>query len=184
MKTSYLITAIFLCLIFGEAGLAPGDEQGMLEIRVKDHREAIGDFSKLIVTLDAVLISPRPGLKFWQTQWTSLTPSVPTLDLTQYVEKSSASVLRRAVPSGSFDGIHLKIGTITATLKNRRSAIVQNKVGPIKLNFETRAHGDTVIVLDLAVLDMSDHPPRGYELNLEGYELYSNGKLIEKIPPG
>jgi hypothetical protein len=41
-----------------------------------------------------------------------------------------------------------------------------------------------VAVLDLVALDMSDHPPAGYKLNLAGYELYTNGKLIYKIPPG
>jgi hypothetical protein len=41
-----------------------------------------------------------------------------------------------------------------------------------------------VAVLDLVVLDMSDHPAPGYQLNLAGYELYTNGKLIDKIPPG
>jgi hypothetical protein len=31
---------------------------------------------------------------------------------------------------------------------------------------------------------MSDHPPRGYELEIQGYELFTNGKLIQKVPPG
>jgi hypothetical protein len=36
----------------------------------------------------------------------------------------------------------------------------------------------------LTVMDMSDHPPRGYELQIKGYELYNNGKLLGKVPPG
>ena len=40
------------------------------------------------------------------------------------------------------------------------------------------------MIIDLTVLDMSDHPPRGYELAIQGYELFTNGKLIQKIPPG
>jgi hypothetical protein len=185
MKKSYLIIFILFFSMFGGPRFSPGDQQGVLEIRIRDHREAIGDFSNLIVTFDAILVSPRAGLKFWQTQWTSLSPSVPSLDLTQYVEKRSASVFRSPIPAGSFDGLHLKIKSVAATLKkNSRSANIKNRIGPIKLGFETRARGDTVIVLDLVVLDMSDHPPRGYELDIQGYELYSNGKLIEKVPPG
>ncbi len=61
-------------------GFSHSDEQGTLEIRIKDHREAIADFSNVILTLDAILVSPRPGLKFWQTQWKSLAPSVASLD--------------------------------------------------------------------------------------------------------
>jgi hypothetical protein len=107
------------------------------------------------------------------------------VDLTKYTGKQSVSVFRGPIAAGSFDAIHLKIKTVQATLKkNSRSASVKNKVGPIKLAFATSVGGDTVIVLDLVVLDMSDHPPAGYELNLKGYEVYTNGKLIDKIPPG
>ncbi len=184
MKSSSVAIFILLSMLFAP-GLSPGDEQGMLEIRVKDHREAIGDFSKLILTFDAILVSPRAGLKFWQTEWTSLAPAIPALDLIKYVGKQSATVFRGPIAAGSFDAIHLKINSAAATLKkNLRSVNVKNKIGPIKLAFETHARSDTLIVLDLVVLDMSDHPPGGYELNLRGYELSSNGKLVEKVPPG
>ena len=185
MKRHYLAIFALLLSAIAAPGLSNGNEQGILEVRIKDHREAIGDFSKLILNFEAILVSPRPGFKFWQTGWTSLAPAVASLDLTKYVGKQSASVFRGSVAAGSFDAIHLKIKTIEATLKkNPRSTNIKNKIGPIKLAFETSTRGDTVIVLDLVVLDMSDHPPAGYELNLKGYELYTNGKLVEKVPPG
>jgi hypothetical protein len=31
---------------------------------------------------------------------------------------------------------------------------------------------------------MSDHPPRGYELSIKGYELFVNGRSVDKVPPG
>lgn len=43
-----------------------------LEVRVKDHREAIGDFARLDVTVDTLRISPKSGLKFWQMGWKDL----------------------------------------------------------------------------------------------------------------
>jgi hypothetical protein len=107
------------------------------------------------------------------------------LDLTNYTGKQSSAIFRGSIPAGSYDAIHLKIKNVAATLKkNSRSAAIKNKVGPIKLAFDITARGETVIVLDLVVLDMSDHPPAGYELNVQGYELYTNGKLVGKIPPG
>jgi hypothetical protein len=42
----------------------------------------------------------------------------------------------------------------------------------------------TLVIIDLSVMDMSDHPPATYELQLAGYEVYRNGKLVDKIPPG
>ena len=185
MKIRHVLTLALLCLEFAVPSLSGGAEPATLEVRVKDHREAIEDFSKLILNFDAILLSPKPGLKFWQTEWKSLAPAIPSVDLTKYTGKQSVSVFRGPISAGSFDAIHLKIKSVQGTLKkNSRSSSVKNKVGPIKLAFATSAGGDTVIVLDLVVLDMSDHPPAGYELNLKGYELYTNGKLIDKIPPG
>src|SRR5437773_10467023 len=71
-----------------------GGNQGILEVRIKDHREAIGDFAKLILNVDEVLISPKPGLMFWQSGWKRLAVSRQSIDLTKYVGKDSAPVFR------------------------------------------------------------------------------------------
>src|SRR5437764_12686111 len=70
--------------------------QGILEVRIKDHREAIGDFAKLILNVDEVLISPKPGLMFWQSGWKRLAVSRQSIDLTKYVGKDSAPEIGRA----------------------------------------------------------------------------------------
>jgi hypothetical protein len=108
-----------------------------------------------------------------------------SIDLTKYVGKNSALIFRGSLSTGAFDAIHLKLKEIIGLLKkSQRSAKIKNTVGPIKLPFEIRAQSETTIVLDLVVTDMSDHPPRGYELEVRGYELYTNGKLVDKVPPG
>jgi len=164
---------------------AASAEKGQLEIRVKDHREAIGDFSRLTLKLRAVGISPRAGLAFWKTGWRDLSPSLESIDLTQYTGKESVAVFSGMINAGSFDAIRLDIAAIEAILKkNPRPAPVKNLLKPIKLSFAVEPKGKTVIIFDLVVYDMSDHPPQGYELSLKGYELYRNGKLIDKIPPG
>lgn len=174
---------LVFCLAPQAAGAA--ENQGTFEVRIKDHREAIGDFSQLTLTVGEVLISPKPGLKFWQTGWKGLAATRESIDLTKYVGKNSALVFRGNLTSGAFDAIHLKLREIIGVLKkSQRGAKIKNTVGPIKLPFEIRAQSETTIVLDLAVLDMSDHPPRGYELGVRGYELYTNGKLVDKVPPG
>jgi Domain of unknown function (DUF4382) len=177
-----LLISVF-CLAARVAGAA--EIQGTLEVRIKDHREAIGDFSQLLVTVDEIFISPKPGLKFWQTGWKGLAATPESIDLTKYVGKNSALIFRGHLNAGAFDAIHLKLKEIIGLLKkSQRSATIKNTVGPIKLPFEIRGQSATKIVLDLVVLDMSDHPPRGYELGVRGYQLYTNGKLVDKIPPG
>ena len=171
------------CLAVPLAGAA--ESQGILEVRIKDHREAIGDFGKLILTIGEILISPKPGLKFWQSSWKSLAAAPESIDLTQYIDKNSVAVFRGYIDIGSFDAVHLKLKEVIGILKkSQREAHIKNTVGPIKLPFEVRAKGETKIVLDLVVMDMSDHPPRGYELAVKGYEIYTNGKLMDRIPPG
>jgi hypothetical protein len=183
LHTLSLLLIVFLCLPAVPAGAA--ENQGILEVHIKDHREAIGDFEKLTLTIGEILVSPKPGLKFWQISWKSLAPAPESIDLTRYIGKNSARVYRGSVDTGSFDAIHLKLSAVTGLLKkSQRRAQIKNTVGAIKLPFEVRAQGETKIVVDLVVMDMSDHPPRGYELAVKGYELYTNGKLVDKIPPG
>jgi Domain of unknown function (DUF4382) len=178
-----LFLLLILCL--APALAVAAERQGVLEVRLKDHREAIGDFSKLTVTVGEILISPKPGLKFWQRGWKALPVAPQVVDLTQYIGANSAQIFRGNVDARAFDAIHLKLKEVNGVLKkSQRKAHIKNTVGPIKLSFEVRAQGETKIVLDLVVMDMSDHPPQGYELAVRGYELYTNGRLIDKIPPG
>lgn len=175
----------FLLALSLAASAGAAENQGSFEVRIKDHREAIGDFSQLNVTIGDLLISPKPGFKFWQSGWKSLAATPEIIDLTRYAGKNSARIFRGTLATGAFDAIHLKLKEISGLLKKgQRNTKIINTVGPIKLPFEIRPQGETMIVLDLVVLDMSDHPPGGYELGLKGYELYTNGKLVDKVPPG
>lgn len=161
------------------------NKRGVLEIQIKDHREAIGDFEKLVVTFEKVRISPEPRLLVRKISWQELTPSPAAVDVTQYVGKKTARIFRGELDAGAFDALDLKIKGIDAQLKkNHRAASVKNTIGPVKIPFQVPANGETLVVIDLVVTDLSDHPPRGYELSINGYELYTNGKLIQKIPPG
>jgi len=158
--------------------------RGILEIQLKDHREAIDDFTQVKLLIDKILVSPTSGLKFWKTEWQENSPSADAIDLTQFTGKKAARIFRGEVGAGTFDAFNIKIKTITAVLKKtRRSASIKNTLRPVKLAFEVPAQGETLLVIDLVVTDFSDHPPQGYELGIRGYELYTNGKLVGKIPP-
>ena len=160
-------------------------EQGILEIRIKDHREAIDDFAKLSIVIEKILISPRAGLGLWSAAWKDLGARSETVDLTKYAGKTTAKIFRGSIDAGSFDAFHVKLKSIGAVLKrNQRPAPVKNAVAPVQTAFEVPPSGETVLVIDLVVTDFSDHPPRGYEMGVRGYEVYTNGKLKAKIPPG
>ncbi len=157
---------------------------GTLEIRLKDHREAIGDFSTLAIVIDAIRLSPKSGLKVWQMGWKELTPAVNKVDLTQYTGTRSAMIFKGEVNDGSFEGIHVKLKNVDGVAKKTKAPVsVKDFVGPIQLAFSMSPKQVTLIILDFVVLDVSDHPPAGYELRLKGYEVYTNGKLTAKVPP-
>ena len=180
-----ILVALLLLAGVSDRSEAAQREQGILEVQIKDHRDAIGDFDKLIITIDKIAVSPKPGLKIWQTGWKDLALTSEPIDLTKYVGKKTAQVFRAPIEAGAFDAFHLKIKNTAGVLKKaQRKAPVKNTIGPFKLAYEVRPNTETLLILDLVVSDMSDHPPRGYELSLRGYELFINGKLVEKIPPG
>lgn len=176
--------ALTLCL-WAALPLAAEGDQGILEVRIKDHRDAIADFARLDIIIDKILISPKAGLRFWQTGWRELAPSPATFDLTQYVDGKTVRVFRGFIDSGSFDAFHLKLKSVKGMLKkNQRAVPTKDTVGPVKLSFQVPSKGETLLVLDLVVTDLSDHPPRGYELSIKGLELFTDGKLVQKVPPG
>lgn len=159
--------------------------KGALEIKVKDHREAIGDFLNARITVEAIRISPKVGFKVWQLGWIDLVPSVDRVDLTQFINPSAATIFKREITADSFEAFELKLRSVDGILKKNSAPVtISNKITPIALPFSIKAGEVTTIIVDLAVMDMSDHPPEAYELQLSGYEVFRNGKLIDKIPPG
>jgi hypothetical protein len=182
-RATLAATALLLALALGASGAE--NRQGLIDIQIKDHREAIDDFAKLNIVIDKILISPKPGLKFWATGWKDLGAAPETVDLTKYVGNKTARVFRVFFDAGAFDAFHLKLKSIDAVLKkNQRSAPVKNTIHPVKVSYDLPAKGEIILIVDLVVIDFSDHPPRGYELGIKGYEIYTNGKLTKKIPPG
>ncbi|MEX0804681.1 MAG: DUF4382 domain-containing protein, partial [Candidatus Binatia bacterium] len=102
----YLFTALLLLAFLVMPAQTAQRDQGIFEVRIKDHRDAIGDFSKLVITIDKISISPKPGLKFWQTGWKDFTASPEAIDLTQYTGKETVRVLRASIDAASFDAFH------------------------------------------------------------------------------
>jgi len=100
---------IGLPLIFASCSRGkPG--RGTLEIRIKDHREAIDDFAKFGVAVEAIRLKP------WGS-WIEYQPDVVSFDLTRYKTGNSVTVFKREIESGRFEGFHLKLGEIGGILK-------------------------------------------------------------------
>ena len=159
------------------ASCFPAPGKGTLEIRVKDHRAAIDDFAQLEVPIESIRLKPRGS-------WIDPKPDAHSFDLTVYKDGKAATLFKGEIESGSFEGFHLKIGKIGGTLKKEKSPVeVKNGVGPIQLSFSVEPNRPTILIIDLEVLDLADHSGRGYELHMNGYEHFKDGKLIDRVPP-
>ncbi len=179
----WLLLAAVVCA--APLGCSRQDKNGILEVQVKDHREAIGDFASAKIVVASIRVSPKVGFKFWQLGWINLNPGLDSVDLTQFVGRTAATIFKGNVDAGSYEGFDLKLRGIAGILKKTSTPVsINNKLGPVAISFHTTADAVTRIILDLSVMDMSDHPPEAYELQLVGYEVYRNDKLINKIPPG
>ena len=159
--------------------------RGTLEVRVKDHRDAIDDFRGVDLLLGKLRLAPDARLRSSDPGWLELTPQLDRMDLTRYKDgKAAATVYRGALAPGRFAAVDLQVAEIRGILaKSGAPGQVKNTVKPIRLAFEVKPGATTVVVLDLELLDLSDHPGRGYELFIKGYELYEDGRLLRKIPP-
>ncbi len=174
--TCSLLACVGSLILFASCSPAPG--HGTLEIRVKDHRAAIDDFAKLEVPVKSIRLKPRGS-------WIDLKPDPGSFDLTLYQKGNSVTLFRGEIESGSFEGFHLKVGTIAGTLKKGNAeAQVKNSVGPIQLSLSLEPNKPTLLIIDLEVLDVTDHTGRGYELHINGYEHFRDSKLIDRVPPG
>ncbi len=174
--TRRLFLGLGIFVLFASCSPAPG--KGILEIRIKDHRAAIDDFAQLEVPVESIRLKPRGS-------WIDLKPELASVDLTAYKDGKAATVFKSAIESGSFEGFHLKFGKIGGALKKDKSPVeVKNGVGPIQLSFSVEPNKLTLLIIDLEVLDLTDHSGRGYELHINGYEYNKDGKLIDRVPPG
>ncbi|MBI1881828.1 MAG: DUF4382 domain-containing protein [Chloroflexi bacterium] len=154
-------------LIAGWLGIgcaASAPNPGHLEVRIKDHREAIGDFSELWLTFSAVGIHPTGQPR--SEGWIEFEPSLQRLDLTQYVEGREAVIAQTTVEPGIYNAVRLHVDQVSATLSNGQPAEVKVNFEAVALDFQVQEGQTTVLGLDLVVSDLTDHPGLSYELHL------------------
>lgn len=147
------------------AGAAEGVGQGTLEVRMTDHREAIGDFARLELVVGSLAIHAAGEPR--RTGWLDLTPTASRLDLTQVTEGRHAVVFVGPAPARGYDAIRLQARLGEVTHRAGRPIRLKADLSPVFLRFRVEAASRTVATLDVVLLDLSDHPERGYELHIK-----------------
>lgn len=137
---------------------------GALMVEISDHREAIGDFERLDMTIERIGLHPANVPR--TEGWLDFEPDPAVVDLTQVTGDATAMVLQTSVPSGAYDAVRLAVSGGEGTLKTGGTAKLPGFEEAARFEF-TLQGGDTItLVLDVIVESQEDHPGSGYELNL------------------
>lgn len=158
--------AAALVTVFVTTACRPAAESGTgtLEVRITDHRVAIGEFESLEVTLTNIAVHPfgRPRTEGWLT----FVPQTAVLDLTEVLDGREATVLTTALSVREYDAVRLVVAGGEGQLKVGGMAFVQGFSQAAALRFTVHGRQTTTILLDLLVESAEDHPGGGYGVNL------------------
>lgn len=151
-----LATMVHTRVAGAEAGLA---------LLITDHREAIDDFEELhlIIPRFALQLAGAPlGL-----DWLEYRSSISAFDLTQLQGGSIVSLGQPQVPSGHYHAVRLQVRQAQGRLHDGTVLTVPLQLSELPLGIEALPGTVTPVLIDLTVLDLSDHG--------QGYALVSPG---------
>ncbi|MFQ5898480.1 MAG: cytochrome c oxidase assembly protein [Candidatus Methylomirabilia bacterium] len=139
-------------------------DRGQIEVRLKDHREAIADFKRL--ELGIAQIGIQRGSRPQAGAWMVFAPSERQVDLTQLVKGRYAVILNEEAPIGEYRWIRINLENARGVLKDGRRPSVKVVDDPVAATFVITPEKTTVVTVDLVVLDVSEHPGRDHELHI------------------
>lgn len=163
-------TAIAWLILLGLLGLtactgrADSSLPGTLTVQISDHREAIGDFARLDITIKSVGLHPASAPR--TEGWLNLEPDTPVVDLTQVVGEPAVTILQTSVLPGVYDAVRLVVAGGEGVLKAGNTAAVPGFEEASRAVLTFRGGDPITLVLDMTVESKEDHPGGGYELHL------------------
>jgi hypothetical protein len=149
------------CLIAGlttACSAPPG--VGTVEIRLSDHREAIGDFARLTVEIDRFELHPASASP--ESGWMVLKPAITEADLTQLIGEASLPVVSQAIAAQSYDAVRLVLSGAIGILNDGAEIEFGEFSEAGRVEFELAEAGRVTILIDLVVQSRLDHPGEDY----------------------
>lgn len=137
---------------------------GSVEVRITDHRVAIGDFDRLDITIESVGFHPAASER--TAGWLDFVPDDALVDLTQVLNGRTETVLEVMLPAGDYDAVQLNVTQGDGDLKAGETVMVPGFEQAARVPFLVQPDETIVIVIDIIVESQDDHPGGGYELNI------------------
>ena len=139
--------------------------EGILEIRISDHRQAIGDFECLDVTIERLSVHPASSER--AAGWLDFAPDTPVIDLTQVVGDQATTILMTSLPPDDYDAVRLVVAGGQGELKaNGDSLKVPGFEETARVTFTLKAGEVVSLLMEVIVESEEDHPGGGYQMHL------------------
>ncbi|MFQ5943023.1 MAG: DUF4382 domain-containing protein [Anaerolineales bacterium] len=151
--------AIAAILFFSACARIPAE--GTVQVQFSDHRDAIGDFSRLEAKIKGVSLHSTQA-----RDWVDLKVQDPVIDLTQLEGDNFKQVLEQRVPADRYDAIRVDLTDVRGSLVSGEEVALDDFSSAARLEFELEVGKTATLMVDLKVQSEHDHSGGGYVLIL------------------
>ena len=162
------IGAVLLSLLSASpaAASASGEaETGEVVVLITDHREAIDDFTALVITVEGVRLHRRGART--DEGWLSIAAAPQEIDLTRYQDGATVELVRERAPAGRYDAAEVLASGARGVVRGGHRVEVPLELTPARTAVEVRAGRIAQVTFDLVVHDLRDHPGKTWGILLE-----------------
>ena len=156
---------LLLSAALASASGAGEEESGEVVVLITDHREAIDDFSSLVVTIEGARLHLRGART--DEGWQSIVVDPAEIDLTRYKDGATVELARERVPVGRYDAAEVLATAARGVVKSGERVDVPLELTPVRADVHVRADQVTQVTFDLIVHDLRDHPGKTWGVMLE-----------------
>ncbi len=146
-------------------GAEAATETGEVVVLITDHREAIDDFSSLVVAVDGARLHQRGRVP--EQGWVVLQAPGHEVDLTRYRDGATYELVRAAVAAARYDAADLLVAGARGVVLSGDAVEVPLELSPARVAVEVRAGQATRLTFDLVVHDLRDHPGKTWGVLLD-----------------
>ena len=178
------VAAIAVFLLSAALALASGaseGDSGEVVVLITDHREAIEDFSSLVVTVEGARLHRR-GVRT-DEGWFSITVDPQEIDLTRYKDGATFELARKQVLIGRYDAAELLASGARGVVQSGDQMEVPLELEPVRVAINVRAGEVTQVTFDLVVQDLRDHPGKTWGVLIDEVRVEQFNREVARSSP-
>jgi hypothetical protein len=157
-----LFAGLGVGLNLGACTQAP--QEGVVQVRFSDHRDAIGDFSQFLVEIDSIELHSKDHPV--DSAWITLEPQVHQVDLTQLVGEVYRQVLEQRLAANAYNAIRVNLSGVHGLLVTGEEIILDDFSEIARVEFNLAKDEAVGLLVDLKVQSQHDHLDGTYVLLL------------------